>query len=93
MMEKLKEKLAAAKLQARMIARSAMNGNMLTIGGLFVIVIFAVLQLALAGTINSSSSTAANTTNDTTAKSIYNLYPAVYAIVGIIALLAAFGLA
>lgn len=76
--------------------KSAMQANVLTMGGLILIVIFAVIQLALAPTINVSSSTAGlnSATNPvpTSATSIYNLYPLVYAAMGIIALLAAFGI-
>jgi hypothetical protein len=84
------------RFAADRLARSAMDGNVLTIGGLILIVIFAVIQLALAPTINSSSSTAATNSQTnpvpTSATSIYNLYPLVYAAIGIIALLAAFGI-
>jgi hypothetical protein len=75
---------------------SAMRGNVLTMGGLILIVIFAVIQLALGPTINAASSTAGTNSAanpvPTSATSISNLYPLVYAALGIVALLAAFGI-
>jgi len=82
--------------QVRAYLSRKVDANVLTMGGLILIVIFAVIQLALAPTVNVSASNAGTNSDTnpvpTSATAIYNLYPLVYAALGIIALRGAFGI-